>query len=80
MFQTTLPHLIIYNLCTLLGLLGMIWVVQVWRLRRRERKALKFRISCVICGTIFDNYEEEEPLVKCPTCGRLNERDRMMDV
>lgn len=79
MFKTTLPQLIVYNLCTLLGLLGLIWVVQVWRLRRRERRALKFKISCVICGTVFDDLTEE-PLVKCPTCGRLNERDRLPDL
>ena len=79
MFKTTLPELIIYNLCILLGLLGCIWVVQVWRLRRRERRALKFKISCDICGTLFDDFTQT-PLVECPTCGRLNERERIMDV
>jgi rRNA maturation endonuclease Nob1 len=79
MFKTTLPHLIIYNLGVLLGLLGMIWVVQVWRQRRRERKALKYKLVCVICGTHFDDFSDE-PLVTCPTCGRLNERDRVPDL
>lgn len=79
MFKITLPELIIYNLCILLGLLGILWLVQVWRLRRRERRSMKYRISCVVCGTVFDDFSAE-PLASCPTCGRLNERDRMLDV
>ena len=79
MFKTTLPELIIYNLCILLGLLGCIWVIQILRLRIRERRALKYKISCDICGTQFDDFTQT-PLVECPTCGRLNERERIMDV
>lgn len=79
MFKTTLPELIIYDLCILLGLLSMVWVVRVWQQRRRERRILKYRVSCDICGTVFDDFTQE-PLVTCPTCGRLNERDRLLDV
>ncbi len=79
MIPTTLPHLILYNLCILLGLLGCIWLVQVLRLRRRARKVLKYRLVCVICGMAFDDFTSE-PLVKCPICGRLNERDRVLDL
>lgn len=78
MFQTTLPNLIVFNLCAMLGFLAIIWVVNVWRRRRRERHALEFRIVCVICGTAFDEFSKE-PLVKCPQCGRLNERERVVD-
>jgi rRNA maturation endonuclease Nob1 len=79
MFQTSLPDLIFYNLCALLGILALIWIVQVWRQRRRERRALEFRIICSICGTTFDDFTRE-PLVKCPLCGRLNERERVQDL
>ncbi len=79
MFKTTLPELIIYDLCILLGLLSMVWAVRVWQQRRRERKLMKFRVSCDVCGTVFDEFTNQ-PLVPCPTCGRLNERDRLLDV
>ncbi len=79
MVKTTLSELITYDLCILLGLLGMIWIVRVWQQRRRERKALKYRVSCDICGTQFDDFTAD-PLVACPTCQRLNERDRLLDV
>ncbi|MBP7948577.1 MAG: hypothetical protein KA004_02900 [Verrucomicrobiales bacterium] len=79
MFQTTLPVLIIWNLCILLGFMGLIWTIKVWQQRRAERRALKYRICCVICGTGFDEFSSE-PLVKCPQCGRLNERERVVDL
>ena len=79
MFQTTLPELITANLCILLGLLGGVWILQIWRLRRRERRVLKYKISCDICGTLFDDFTDA-PLIECPTCGRLNERERLLDV
>ena len=79
LIATVVLNVLMPTLCILLGLLGCIWVIQILRLRMRERRALKFKISCDICGTQFDDFTKT-PLVECPTCGRLNERERIMDV
>jgi ribosomal protein L37AE/L43A len=73
MFRTTLPDLIFWNLLTLLGLLGLVWGISVLRQRYQERKSLRQRFSCVICGTQYHD-DSTTTLVKCPRCGRLNER------
>jgi len=56
---------------------SLFWVVGsmlfVWYSEARAlRKALKQRVSCRLCGHVFEARSQEE-FPKCPECGAANE-------
>ena len=55
-----------------LGVLGGIWLVAVWRERRGENKTRQDLVCCRICGHVYENAEKR-PVSACPQCGSLNE-------
>ena len=50
-----------------------VWLMSNWMRRRREVAARQLVIECSICGYQFRD-PSENPLTRCPACGRLNER------
>jgi hypothetical protein len=50
-----------------------VWVFGNWRRRRRDIASRRVVIRCEICGSEFRD-PSENPLTRCPACGRLNER------
>jgi hypothetical protein len=79
MFQTTLTHLIMWNLVALLGILALIWAWKVARREIKERRSLKARFACGVCGTPYYDSSPAQ-LVECPRCGRLNERGMVLEI
>ena len=49
------------------------WLAANWLKRRREIRARRLVIECSICGHAFRD-PAQNPLTRCPSCGRLNER------
>jgi rRNA maturation endonuclease Nob1 len=79
-FRTSLSHLIIFNLAAILGGLGLLWSVRVWRERRRERARTEHQVVCSVCGHVFEDAARADSVVTCPACGRLVERQAVLDL
>jgi rubrerythrin len=69
----SLSALVTIYLLVFLAAVFLLWIFGEWNRRRRERRALRFRLRCVICAFEF---EDQTPalLPRCPRCGSLNER------
>src|SRR3954447_16730128 len=69
----SLSALVTIYLLVFLAAVFLLWIFGEWNRRRRERRALRFRLRCVICAFEF---EDRMPalLPRCPRCGSLNER------
>lgn len=80
MIRTTLTNLIVFNLVAVLGGLTLVWAVRVWRERRREKARTKHQVVCSICGHVFEDRERVDTVVTCPACGRLVERQSVLDL
>jgi len=79
MIQTSLTNLILYNLCGLLLLLGLLWISRAVRTRFQERRRWRHRVVCGICGHLFKN-ESREQAVECPACHRMVQRQKVLDL
>ena len=80
MIRTSLSNLIVLNLAAVLGGLALVWAVRVWRERRRERARTRHQVVCAICGHVFEDAAREDTVVTCPACGRLVERQAVLDL
>ena len=69
----SLSALVTIYLLVFLAAVFLLWIFGEWNRRRRERRALRYRLRCVICAFEF---EDRTPalLPRCPRCGSLNER------
>jgi hypothetical protein len=73
MIHATLTTLVFAYLGIFLGAIFSNWIAwNIGRLRR-ERRALRHRIRCVLCSFEFED-PSEDLLPRCPRCGSLNER------
>jgi rRNA maturation endonuclease Nob1 len=79
MIPTTLTNLILYNLCGLLLLLGLMWVWRSVSRRWREHRRRRYAVVCVGCGHVFDD-QSRELAVHCPACTRLVPRQEVLDL
>jgi len=48
-------------------------LISRWSEAKSVRKALKFRVTCRLCGHVFEDRSREE-FPSCPECGAANER------
>ena len=80
MIRTSLSNLIVLNLTAVLGGLALVWAVRVWRERRRERARTMHQVVCAVCGHVFEDAAREDTVVTCPACGRLVERQAVLDL
>ena len=80
MIRTSLTNLIMLNLAGVLGGLALIWVVRVWKERRRERARTQHQVVCAVCGHVFEDPARADTVVTCPACGRLVERQAVLDL
>ena len=76
MIRVGLTVLVFIYLFLFLTAVFAIWFRYEWGLRRKERRAVRFRVRCSICAFEFEDVSKEA-LVRCPRCGALNERCRM---
>ncbi len=73
MIRIELSTLVFVYLFVLLAALFSLWIAYAWGRIRREKQALRYRVRCTICATIFDD-RTDVALPRCPRCGSLNER------
>jgi rubrerythrin len=76
MIPVTLTALITIYLLLFLAAVFLLWIVGEWNRRRRERRALEYRLRCVICAFEFED-RSAALLPRCPRCGSLNERFKL---
>ncbi|MES2705993.1 MAG: zinc ribbon domain-containing protein [Verrucomicrobiota bacterium] len=80
MIQTSLANLIIFNLAIVLGGLAIVWIGKVCAERRRERNRTRHQVVCAVCGHVFGDPMRADTVVTCPRCGRLVERQALLDL
>jgi hypothetical protein len=71
--RVSLALLVTIYLLLFLAAVFLLWIVGEWNRRRRERRALRYRLRCVICAFEFED-RTDALLPRCPRCGSLNER------
>ena len=75
MISVSLSSLLFWGMFLGVGVLGISWVVSVWRERRRDRISRSDLVHCRICGYIYKNADGGK-ISACPACGSLNEAAR----
>jgi hypothetical protein len=75
MIRVSLAALVTIYLLVFLAAVFLLWIFGEWNRRRRESRALRYRLRCVICALEFED-RTAILLPKCPRCGSLNERFR----
>jgi DNA-directed RNA polymerase subunit RPC12/RpoP len=74
--RVELPVLVFVYLFVFLAAIFSLWIVYEWLSQRREKEALRYRVRCSICASIFED-KTNNLLPQCPRCGSLNERYKM---
>src|SRR5205823_13901020 len=74
--HVSLAALVTIYLLLFLAAVFILWIVGEWNRRRRERRALQYRLRCVICAFEFED-RTAALLPRCPRCGSLNERFKL---
>src|SRR5437588_12609269 len=74
--RVSLAALVTIYLLLFLAAVFLLWIVGVWNRRRRERRALQYRLRCVMCAFEFED-RTDALLSRCPRCGSLHERFRL---
>src|SRR5437660_9830553 len=77
--RVSLAALVTIYLLLSLATIFLLWIVGEWNRRRRERRALRYRLRCVICAFEFED-RTATLLPRCPRCGSLNERFRLEQI
>ena len=73
MIGVELPVLVLIYLFVFLAAIFSLWIVYEWSRQHREKEALRYRVRCTICASIFED-KTNNLLPRCPRCGSLNER------
>lgn len=73
MIGVELPVLVFIYLFVFLAAIFSLWIVYEWFRQHREKEALRYRVRCTICASIFED-KTNNLLPRCPRCGSLNER------
>lgn len=72
MIPVPLSVLVMLGMAFGIALLGVLWLIAVWRERREEKRARADLVHCRICGNVYENAESRK-ITACPSCGSLNE-------
>jgi hypothetical protein len=73
MIRLPLPGLVLVYTLLFLCVIFAAWMAYGGVRRLRDRRALRHRIQCAVCGMLYEDPTEKE-LPACPRCGSLNER------
>jgi hypothetical protein len=71
MIPVSLSTLVLLGMGFGIALLGVLWLIAIWREKRDERRASANLVHCRICGNIYENSKQK--ISACPSCGSLNE-------
>ncbi len=74
MIPVSLSTLVMLGMALGIVLLGVLWLIAVWRERYGENRTRADLVSCRICGDIYENTVKK--ISACPSCGSLNESSR----
>ena len=74
MIPVALSTLVMLGMALGIVLLGLLWLIAVWRERRGEKLLHTDLVSCRICGNIYEKTDKK--ISACPSCGSLNESSR----
>jgi hypothetical protein len=74
--RVSLTALVTIYLLLFLAAVFLFWIVGEWNRGRRERRALEYRVRCVMCAFEFED-RTDAILPRCPRCGSLNERFKL---
>src|SRR5436189_5973969 len=74
--RVSLTALVTIYLLLFLAAVFLFWIVGEWNRGRRERRALEYRVRCVMCAFEFED-RTDAMLPRCPRCGSLNERFKL---
>jgi len=74
--RVSLATLVTIYLLLFLAAVFLFWILGEWNRRRRERRALQYRLRCVMCAFEFEDRTDAF-LPQWPRCGSLNERFKM---
>jgi len=72
MIRVSLPDLPLLYAAVLLAALLLLWLVSGWRRGRQRQRELRGLFQCRLCAE-WIRRPGQTPLVRCPTCGALNE-------
>lgn len=73
MIRISLSNLILLGMVGGMALVCLLWVISVWKDRRRENRRRRDVILCRICGSAYPAPVQKE-LSRCPMCQTPNER------
>jgi rRNA maturation endonuclease Nob1 len=73
MIRVSLSLLLSVYVFVFLAAVFSVWLVSEMRRKAREKRALRYRLRCVICACEFED-RGTTMLPRCPRCGSLNER------
>ncbi len=76
MIRTDLPWLVAAYLFVFLAAILVVWIGYEMARRLRERRDLRHRLHCPLCGMRFEDRSGDK-LPRCPRCGNPNERGRI---
>lgn len=57
----------------------MLWLLYEWRCARRRRRQLRDLCQCRLCAE-WIRHSGSEMLLRCPSCGALNEPNLINDI
>jgi Flp pilus assembly protein TadB len=64
----------------LLSVVLLVWLVTDWRRSRRRRRERRDLFQCRLCAGWIRHGGQPSTLVRCASCGALNERGRGSDL
>ncbi len=76
MIRLSLPTLVFVYAAVFVAGIFIVWVSYELVRRARDRRALRGRLKCAVCGMEFSDSSKAE-LPRCPACGSLTERDKV---
>lgn len=76
MIRLSLPALVFVYAAVFIAGIFVVWVSYELVRRARDRRALRGRLKCAVCGMEFSDASKAE-LPRCPGCGSLTERDKV---
>jgi rRNA maturation endonuclease Nob1 len=73
MIPITLPWFVCLYLAVFLAGILILWIGYEMIRKRKANETARSRVFCRICGSRYTETSREE-LLRCPSCGSLNER------
>lgn len=75
--STLIVTVMLIGVCLVMGL----WMLTLWRERRRETHRRRIAILCRICGYTYAlGSKKDKSVSTCPSCGAKNERNRLTPI